>query len=418
MAMNTVTATPTAASEAASREAGTSNLLIRAVMASAALLLAAAVIYQGAVSLMTRVRPEQAARLAPGNARVAVEAARAASERGVSPSAARLRNLVRTALSRDPTLTTAIEYRAVEAEQSGDRGRAARLFHLSDAISRRSLPTRLWLIQDAVNRGDVIGALGQFDIALRTSTAAPDVLFPVLAGATSDPALAAPIARMLDRPSDWRAMFLHYAIVEAGAAHDMARVMLHMRDRAMLRQSKSLDSLIGQLVAERDFATARVIDDAFQPKRPAAGLVRDGRFADPAAPFPFGWGLADTGKAGAMRSLVGERPVLAYQAFPGGDGQVALQLLTLPAGRYRFSAIEAAAAIDAASPGYWTITCGEENGPQIAIVDQAVKQGASVSVDFTVPPGCDGQWLAFTVRLSDAPQGQRGSIASVSVDRR
>jgi len=414
--MNTVTATPTAADEAVGPKAGKKILLIRGVMASSALLLSAAVIHQGVVNLLSRARPEQAARLAPGNGRVAIEAARAASDAGTSPSAARLRILVRTALSRDPTLTSAIELRALDAERSGDRARAARLFHLSDAISRRSLPTRLWLIQDAVDRGDVAGALGQFDIALRTSSAAPDLLFPVLAGATSDPSLAAPIARMLDRPSDWRAMFLHYAIAESGAAHDMAGVMLRMRDRAMVVESGSLDALIGQLVAERDFATARSVDDGFRPKRTATGLVGDSRFADPAATFPFGWGLADTGKAGALRSLVGDRPVLAYQAFPGGDGQVAIQLLTLPEGRYRFSAVEGEAAADATSPAYWTITCGEENGPQLAIVDQPVKRGATASVDFAVPAGCTGQWLALTVRLSDAPQGQRGSIASVAVD--
>jgi hypothetical protein len=377
--------------------------------------LSAAVIHQGVSNWLASARPAQAADLARGNGRIAVAAARDEVEGGRSVSDPQLRALVHTALSRDPTLTAAIEYRAVDAEQAGDPGKAARLFHFSDAISRRSLPTRLWLIQDAVNRGDVAGALDQFDTALRTSARAPDVLFPVLAGATSDPSLAAPIARVLDRRTEWRGLFLHYAITQGKAAHDLARVVVLMRDRPMIVASGALDSLVGQLVAEGDFSLARAVYDHFHAGERDTGLVRDARFGNADAAFPFGWGLADKGKAGVMRSLAGERTVLAYQAMPGGDGQVASQLLTLSPGRYRLTVTEAEAAADPESPAYWTITCGEHEGAQIALLDQPVRRGAAASVDFVVPAGCTGQWIALTLRLSDAPQGQRGSIAGVTV---
>ncbi|HYC66064.1 MAG TPA: hypothetical protein VEC14_15145, partial [Reyranellaceae bacterium] len=201
----------------------------RTAIVAAAIALSLPVLRSGAAQSLARADPVAAAELAPGDARAAVDAARARVEAGESAASPEVRRLVRTALRRDLTVPGALELRALDLELSGDRRRAGRLFELSSAISRRSLPTRLWLIQRSVDRGDVAGALDNFDLALRTSSAAPDILFPVLAGATADPGLVRPIAGVLDRPTDWRAMFLGYAISEGGAAPAIADVVLAMR---------------------------------------------------------------------------------------------------------------------------------------------------------------------------------------------
>lgn len=409
------TVTPTAASAGGGRNQSISQSKRgeRVALALAAMALSALVFHQGVANWLSRAAPERAASFAPGNARIAADAARAAIDRGESPSSAVVRALVDTALSRDLTLTAAIEFRALDAELTGDAQRAVRLFALSDEISRRSLPTRLWLLQQSVDSGDVKGALDQFDIALRTSSTAPDLLFPVLTQAASDPALAAPIAQVLDRPTEWRVMFLNFAAREAPS--DLAQVVLRMQDRAMLRDSGLVGTLVGRLVAEGDFASARTVHDAFHPVSAQDGLVREPRFAASSAIFPFGWGLVDKAKAGAFRSLHGGRAALAYHALPGGDGQVATQMLLLPPGSYALSTRTAQGAGDPLAPAYWTITCAHEGGPQVALLDQPVAGGASASGDFVVPPGCSAQWLALNLRFSDAPQGQTGSIASVEV---
>ena len=110
-----------------------------------------------------------------------------AASLGAHPQSALARSLVARALDRDLTQVPAIEMRALDLAVSGKESEARQLFHWSDRLSRRSLPTRLWLIQDAVDHGNVAGALRDFDIALRTTTDAQPILFPVLAKASSRP---------------------------------------------------------------------------------------------------------------------------------------------------------------------------------------------------------------------------------------
>ena len=384
------------------------------VLIAAALTLAVGI--KGAAIHLARSDPRAAAALAPYDARAAVAAAQAEVAAGGNVASPEVRRLTMTALARDPTLTPAIEMRALQAEAEHDAARELRLFQLSAAISRRSLPTRLWLIQRSVDRGDVAGALENFDIALRTSMAAPDVLYPVLATASSDPGLAAPIARILDRPEEWRAGFLHYAITEAHAAPGVAAVMLRMRDRRFIIDEQIDQSLIGELLSEREFPLARQVRDAFSPS-PGPGLVADPRFADARMTYPFGWQLIQSGTSGVERVREHGRTALEYQVTPGGGGPAATQLLTLAPGDYRLSVTTARPASDPVSQPFWTVTCGDEGGGQLALLDQPAIAGASAGADFTVPAGCTGQWLALSLRSSDDPN-LTGAIREVAVSRR
>jgi hypothetical protein len=369
---------------------------------------------KGAATHLARSDPQAAALLAPYDARAAVAAAQARMGKAVNASSPEVRRLIHQALAQDATLTPAIEARALQAEAEHDPAREARLFSLSSAISRRSLPTRLWLIQRSVDHGDVAGALENFDTALRTSTAAPDVLFPVLARASSDPGLSAPIARILDRPSDWRTPFLHYAITEAHAGPGIALVVMRMRDRRLLTGAAQIDqSLIGELVSEQAFGLARQVRDALGPPE-GPDLVVDARFADARMKYPFGWDLVESGTAGAQRSRADG---LDYQATPGGGGQAATQLLTLAPGTYRLTVTTATPANDRLSQPFWTLTCAGEAGAQLALLDQPPVANGSAARDFTVPDDCAGQWLVLFLRSSDEPN-LTGAIRSVQVSRR
>lgn len=384
----------------------------RGMIVVGALLASAAVLQTGLAQMVNRTDPLLAARIAHGDARIAVDAARATIARGADPSDPGVQTLVDAALARDATLPTAIELRAVALGMKGDAGREARLFELSSAISRRSLPTRLWLIQRSVDRGDVGGALQDFDVALRTSAAAPPLFFPVLAGATTDPTLIGPIAKMLDRPSDWRLMFLNYAVRQN--ATGIAGVVLRMHDRGFVRANGVDRTLLARFVELRSFALAGQIRDAFSGgRRPS--LVADGEFAETSQGYPFGWQFTDRGDVGAERGVVGGRPVLSYRAEPGRGGQVASQLLLLAPGKYRLTTTAASTAGDA--PPYWTLTCGERGGAALARLDVLAQDRGTNGVDFTVPSDCAGQWLTLTVQPGGAAGGQTGAIGAVGINR-
>ncbi len=391
-------------------------LLWRGAIVVVALLASAGVLRAGAAQMLSRSDPMRATAFAPDNARIAMDAARDATQRNVAATDPRIRALTLAALERDPTVTNAIELRALQAEADGEAAREAALFDLSGAISRRSLPTRLWLIQRSVDRGDVGGALRDFDVALRTSMTAPNVLFPILAEATTDPELVVPIARMVDRPSDWRVMFLNHAVAH-GNAEGITAVVLRLRDRALVTGNGVDQALIARLVSERQFALAGQVRDTFRPVGGTHPLVADGRFADPAALFPFGWSLTGRGDAGSERSIVNGRTMLAWRAEPGREGQVAAQLLLLAPGSYRLSTT-AASTGDAEALPYWSLGCGEQGGGVLARLDVPVASGASGSANFTVPQGCAGQWLTLILRPGGGSGGRSGAVAGVAVTRR
>ena len=409
-----IMATATADSSAPARPA--SRILRRVALLTTALLAAWLVLRAGADGWLSGEAPVTAARLAPGKARAAMAASRALAGPTVDLGRPTVRQLVARSLDRDVTNPMAIEFMALQADQAGDHGRAARLFHLSDTISRRSLPTRLWLIQASVDRGDVAGALQDFDRALRTSTDAPKVLFPVLARASEEPALAPAIARLLDRPSDWRLVFLHDAVTDYGGASGVAAIALRMQDRRWLVANHVDETVVGQLIAEDRFSAARVVQDAFHPAGRSDDLVRDVHFADRRAHFPFGWQIEEQGEIGARRDRMNGRPILTYQSQSDGSGQIATQLLILPAGRYRLTTQTAIPAADDTAPPFWTITCAGQGGPQIALLDQP--RSGNAAIEFAMPQGCAAQWLGLNLRGSDRPDGQSGAVAAVWVNPR
>ena len=397
----------------ATESRGATRFAARAAIVLAALGLAALTARTGMANWLSPSDPMTAAQVAPHDARLALAAAQAALENGTRADAPQVRRLLDAALARDVTQPGALELKAVQAEMAGDKAHEARLFDLSNALSRRSLPTRLWLIQRSVDQGDVAGALADFDIALRTSSAAPKVLFPVLARASGEPALAAPIARLLDRPDDWRLMFLNYAVTQAHAGPGMSGVVLRMRDRRAITDNQVDQTLVAELVAEQQFALARRVREAFRPLSPV--LAQDGDFSDPALAFPFGWRLVQSGDVGALRVRIGDRSGLSLQSSPDGAGPVATQLLTLAPGTYRLSTQTAQGIADPAALPFWTMTCAETGGAQIALLDQPAQAAQTAAAEVAVPADCPAQWLSLNLRPSDGSQS--GQVARVWVSR-
>lgn len=372
-----------------------------------AALLAAAVFVPASLADWASVdHPLIATEIAPWNAAAAANAAAALD----NPRRADARALVRKALARDATEVSAIELRALDLALSGKTDEARRLFALSDRLSRRSLPTRLWLIQDSVDRGDVAGALRNFDIALRTTTDAQPILFPVLAKASADPTLTAALARTLDRRSDWRLSFIEWALTSGAHLDGLANVVARMSDRRFIVGNGIDQQLTERLAANGQFAPAILLNQRFG--RPAKG-VADMHFGDPSARFPFGWGLVNDGMLIGERAIVGSLPALKYGAAPGRSGQVAAQLLTLPAGSYSLASRTAAQL--AGEPPYWTIACGQSGGAVLAELDQPLNARAEARTSITVPAGCTAQWLTLRVRPAQDSEAQSGAIAWVAI---
>lgn len=391
-----------------SRSAARSRTLAHIAIAGGALI-ATVVFIPSSLAEWARVdRPFLASKIAPWNAGAAANAAAALRD----PTALESRALVRRALARDLTQVSAIELRALDLAASGRPADARVLFALSDRLSRRSLPTRLWLIQDAVDRGNVAGAISNFDIALRTNTDAQPILFPVLARAAADPTLTAQLARLLDSSSDWRQVFFEWVLTNERDVRAIASVVVQMKDKAFVTANNDDQRLIERLATARQFSQARALHDEFRGNQ---GLVADPSFRSPALRYPFGWGLVSNGSLGAERSLSSSSTSLSYRAAPANDGQIAAQLLTLAPGRYAFGTKAASRGIGSAP--YWSITCEENQGAKLVQLDQPMVAEGQAEAAFTVPAGCSGQWLTLTIRPAPYNSPQSGSIAWVALSR-
>lgn len=408
MAMATVSSTATSARRSRGRNPSAirHKTVARAGIGLGALLAAAVFVPASLADWASVGHPRIAAEIAPWNASAAASAAAALND----PRRPDARALVRRALARDVTQVPAIELRALDLALSGKTAKARRLFELSDQLSRRSLPTRLWLIQDSVDRGDVAGALRNFDIALRTTTDAQPILFPVLAKASTDPTLTVPLARMLDQPSDWRLRLIEWALTNSAHLDGLASVVARMNDRRFIVANGIDQQLMERLANDGQFGPASLLNRRFG--HPVAG-VADANFANPSAHFPFGWSLVSDGMLTAERAIVGSSPALRYSAEPGRSGQVAAQLLMLHPGRYALATRTAAQAVG--EQPYWTVACGQGGGAGLAHLDQPLTPNGAARTAFTIPQGCTAQWLTLRIRPAPDSNTQSGAIGWVAI---
>lgn len=356
---------------------------------------------------------ERAYALAPGDGRITALLSRELS--GADATAAdraRADRLARQALQHDPTAVAAVTTLGLNAQVRGHAGTARRLFAYAGTLSRRDLQTQVWAIEDAVGRGDVAGALRHYDVALRTSPAAADLLFPVLGSAISDPAIRSALADTLARDPAWETGFVSYLAENGPDPRATARLFLNLGRKNGAVPEDARTAVISSLIT-RDF-----LGDAwpfYAAARPGADrrTSRDSRFtADLANPSAFDWTPINNGVT-ALIQRGNTGGLFDFAAPPSVGGPALQQLQMLPPGDYRLEGHSIGINQPEESRPYWTLTCrdGRELG-RIALPNSA-QAGGAFAGGFRVPAGCPMQTLALVVRPSDAVSGVAGQIDRV-----
>ena len=310
-------------------------------------------------------------------------------------SRAAIDQLAKQALARSPLSPGAMRVLALLAAGSGDKALARRRFQFAGQLSRRDLATRLWLIQDAVDRDDALGALDQFDMAMRTSMAARPILYPILAGALSDPEYVAPVATVLARQPNWGTEFVISAIQSGKATANIALLLGQYRGPSAAVERQLAEILTGQLVSEKRFdMLARYLDSANAARVgvcPAACRLASAGF-DSGGLAPFAWNIAsEQNVRGDVRD-----GLLDIHAGADGQGTAASRLLLLTSGRYMLAAAGTLRAVEQVQAGArWTMSC-VESGTVLA----TLPLGQPASVAFAVPAtGCRAQILRLDVKV-------------------
>lgn len=382
---------------------------------------ALAVVVAPAVGLMTltnvvaRSQPELPTRWASDDA--GTRAARSLTLLAADSSVAGRRQasaLATAALDRSPLEIDALRTLAAAAAAGGNAARARRVFLYAQRLSRRDVGTQLWLLEDAVGRGEIDEALAHYDNVLRVSPAMYDTLFPIMRAAAASSQVASGLAHMLAARPPWWPFFIGSMVDDpATPPNSIAPLFAAVKLRVGVPDEREkLGGGMGRLVAAGRFDEAYSLLRAAHAPRPTPSQhVYDGGFEHGDGVAPFGWALThndgydatpDVGPSGGR--------VLRLTAASGNADPIARQLVVTSPGSYSLSLRAGQVGADAATRPLITLSCADDGRLLASFRPVAAgDDGARTAVRVQVPAaGCAMQWLTF----SKGPDGEGASGAT------
>lgn len=360
---------------------------------------------------------ELAHRLAPANPTIM---ARVATTRFLSMSGDRGRSqavlLAREALRRDATTADALTVLGLDAQLRGDPAASRRFFKYSLLLTRRELRPRIFAIEEMVTRGDIAGALRSYDIALRTSSEAKTVLFPVLEAALREPRVRDALLDVMQTNPQWEDEFIETIV---RGAHDPVAASMFLAEGNGGAINPSADAqaqMIESLARAGDYERAWL---HYRRLRPGVqkNTSRDARFAtnEPVQPL-FDWRIASAPGLSATMGAFDGQSKLSFAVPSGWSGAIVEQTQMLPPGRYRLSGQSAGFDQPATSLPVWRVKCADGRVIAQIRVARSATQAERFSGDFTVPSACPLQLLSLEARPTDAIAGVAGEIRYTIVE--
>lgn len=383
---------------------------------AAALLLVARLSF---AAVLASGRPDAAMRLSPHNVQAQAAQARALIQGGrFAKERSQVDALVAGALRRDPSSVDAVAAAGLARDLAGRSAEARRLFAYGETLSRRDLATQLWLIESAVARADVAGALRHYDVALRTSRGSSALLFPVLVAAVSGPAIIEPLAKVLAAQPQWSTQFMQQLAQSGTDLPSAAALYRAIRARGAPVPEQTVATLAARLVEARDYPRAWSLYANFHPgARPDS--LRNGRLRDRIAfPSPFDWTLSDEPALGVQQVTDGGGGVITFDAASDASGVGARQLLLLAPGRHVLTGRAYDTAEGGARLPTFRLRCAEVIGAETlgqVELPRAGADGARFQAAFTVPAGCRAQWLELAIAPSEEAMHVAGSVGELTL---
>ncbi|KQM62008.1 hypothetical protein ASE75_14820 [Sphingomonas sp. Leaf17] len=362
--------------------------------------------------VIAKTNPAFAYRLAPYDARITGAYAISLSGEEASPEdRANADRLAKAALRRDATAVTAAATLGLNADIRGNKAAARRYFTYAQKLSRRDVRTQLWMIEDAVERSDVPGALLQYDITLRVSPALSSLLYPVLISAMKDPVIRRELVHTLGRKPPWGENFINFAATQGSDPQSMADLLTRLRRSGITVSEAANAGVVNALVAAGRADAAWTFYASVRPGVDRRRSRDRGFAATIQPPSLLDWMPLDAG--GVATGI--QDGVFDFSAPASVGGAMLQQFQLLPPGVYRLTGHSVGIdAVDSARP-YWSLKCmnGREIG-RIEVPNSTVANGIFRGV-FSVPAECPVQVLVLTARSSDAVAGLTGQFDRVEL---
>lgn len=376
--------------------------------------LALAAVLAGALSatfslaqVVAKRNPALAYTLAPYDGRITARyAASLSGEDGTRGKRSEIDGFARLAIDQDPTAVLAVATLGIGAELRGDVSTARRLFTYAQHLSRRDIRTQLWMIEDSVRRGQVAGALRQYDLTLSALPQMSGALYPVLASASTDPAIRRELVKLLAGPTSWSDSFIGYVGRQGSDPLATGTLFTDLRRAGVPIPDAAVTGIVDTLISGGN------IDEGwtqYAAMRPSArrDRSRDPRFtAGLDVSSRLDWIAISDG--GALASI--ENGAFDFAAPSSIGGPILQQAQVLPPGNYKLIGHSSGIDQPSNSRPYWTIDC--QNGHELARValPNSAQDRGEFSGVFSVPTGCSVQVLVLVVQPSDSMTGLSGRI--------
>lgn len=357
--------------------------------------------------------PALAFRLAPYDGRITAAYATAlAGPDATVQDRARADTLASQALGWDATSAGAVATLGINADVRGDEVAARRLFTYAQKLSRRDLRTQMFMIEDAVQRDNISGALHQYDITLRVFPKLSEMLYPVLASASTDPGIRRELTRTLAGKPVWSESFVNFVATYNADPKSTALLFVDLRRSGTAIPQTAEAGAVNALLSNGELTAAW---SYYAQVRPGADRRRSrdpGFSANLETPSRFDWIPVNDGP-GVVTSI--QDGIFDFDVPAIFGGAILQQAQMLPPGIYRLNGHSVAIEQAAGTRLYWTLRC--ENGRElgrIEVPNSSIGNGDFAGT-FNVPTDCPLQTLVLTVRPSDAVSGLSGQMDRVAL---
>lgn len=310
------------------------------------------------------------------------------------------------AIQRDPMEVRA--YVALALLRQAEGGNTTRsLISYAQSLSRRNLSAQLWLIEDWAARGDIARTLQHYDIAMRSGSSAPSLLFPILVSASSDPIIATELAHVLAENPAWGEQLVQQIAQSSTDFTGITDLFIAMSKSGARIPDVALSAATTRMAEVGELAEAWRAYRAVRPQQ-AAQPMRNTAFAinnDPTTVFD--WQLQD----GSLSATMGDG-TLYLSAAAGIAGVAARQVATLSPGTWRIDFRHDAGELRQLP--ILTVSCTNSG----AMMGQSRRVGEGLArLTFTVPSSCTFQDVSFTLPSNDQPGGASASVHGMEIQR-
>lgn len=319
--------------------------------------------------------------------------------------------LTRDAALREPISSDALAtYAALKGSARVDELR--RLFGLTERLSRRNTIAQLWLIEDAVAREDISGAILHYDRLMRYSPEMRKVTLPVLVAASGDPAIRNALVPVLKQRPLWSTDFMAQLATSGTDPFAIETLIRALKpDPSQEMQRRVLELALRRLLTLKGYQQAAALANFLEDKPGSMRGVTNGTFENPHGILPFAWWYRDEGSIRAYQDMVQSGSQgLVVSVASDGPVNVTQQLVGLAPGRYVFSGKVGGVAGEARP--YFEPLCVDGKKLDRLVLPVSSNAGAPFRFTLEIPnAGCALQWLNLWTPASDGAQFWLDDIA-------